>query len=238
MDRDFGNSIILGYGPTTETHCGACKGNHRQSLSKGFAYHCRDNTSSVEFVAGTECRNKITNDTRKPSAIPHYGAAQPIVEKTGISRSGGSVRHDFAGAADEEKLVADMSAWVQLRQKRLPDLGFKGISYSGLEGFHTAIIKGLFYIEQARQVKKTYDSITKVRPRWTLENLQTCHDVAMQITRVAAHSGTTARNQDFLASIKAQLSSVYHLSEKQVRGLNNLARFWGEPEWTAMLRFI
>jgi len=237
MKRDFKNSVILGYGPTGETHCGACEGNHRQPLKKGFAFHCHDNTSDLDFVAGSECRGKIEQDTRTLSAIPHFGAAKPAVEKTGKPGKGGNTSADFTRASTEGKLIADMSAWVQLRQKRLPELGFNKVSWNGLAGFQTAIAGGLFTIDHARAVQKIYDSAIRKQPGWELENLQKCHDIAMQIARVEANPATSDSNRDFLASIKKRLTNEYYLSEGQIQGLNNIVEYRGEPEWTRNLKF-
>ncbi len=239
MDRDFDNSVILGYGPTEETHCGACKGNHRHALSKGFAFHCRDNTSGLDFVAGTTCRaEKMPHDSRPLSAIPHFGAAKPIPVETGRKGRGGGLRASFAEVSNDDKLIADMSAWVQLRQKRLPALGFAGISYEKLDKFMPSIAEGRFTIAEAREVKRTYDSITKSKPKWALENLQKCHDVAMQIARVETNPETSASNRGFLSGIKSWLTDKYFLTPDQVQGLNNVAKYRGEPEWTTGMKFV
>jgi hypothetical protein len=236
MDRDFGNSIILGYGPTEETHCQACKGNTRKPLAKGFAFYCVDQTSELDFVAGPECRTKIGHDNRTLSAIPHFGATRPIPEQTGrIGKE--SLTAAFAGACDEEKLVADMSAWVQLRQERLPALGFKSISFDGLTKFHISIVNNTFDIEEARAAEKIHDSIVNRQPRWKLENLQKCHDVAIQIARIETNPATSGSNRDFLSGIKSWLVSKYFLTPDQIQGLNNVAKYRGEPAWTTGMKF-
>ena len=59
MEWDFDNSVILGYGPTLETRCQACRGKREKLLSKGFAFYCRDLTAEITFIAGSDCRKKI-----------------------------------------------------------------------------------------------------------------------------------------------------------------------------------
>lgn len=237
MDRDFENSIILGYGPTEKTHCEACAGNHTSKLKKGFAFHCYDPKKDETYVAGDTCRKKI--DDAPLTSIAKFGASTPEIEETGRNNQKNGTSKQFRKATSaDEKLISEMSAWVQLRQHKLPQQGFQKISFRGLEAHYSRIKNGTFSIQHARQVKRTYDSVIQKQPSWSLENLQKCHDVGMQITRILSNKSISQSNRTFITSIRDNwLLPKYFLTPKQLDGLNKVAKFRGEPEWTLHLKF-
>lgn len=223
-------SIVLGYGPTTKKSCQACFKHAAGALTTGHAYHCYNPKTKERFVAGPYCR-KTKIDPRSHSHFPVFGTFSEeeagntddkIPQNDSITKKKQKpLKTESSRITASEKMIKEMSEWVQLRQYYLPTLGFNQTESLFLRPYMEDILNNNFDYFSAKQVKKIYDQDRVINPQLELEHLKDCFSAALLLRNALTQQNHPQICIDFLKSIQTQLLDRMSLTPKQKNGFNN-----------------